>query len=46
MYGKNLTAELFFESGQRKEGLLSVTLRLDEEPLYQIIFWIVPSPDD
>ena len=44
--GKNVTAELFFESGQRKEGLLSVMLRLDEEPLYQIIFWIVPSPDD
>ncbi|WP_037350104.1 VirK/YbjX family protein [Selenomonas sp. oral taxon 137] len=44
--GKNLTAELFFEPGQRKEGILSVTLRIGMEPLYQIIFWIAPSPDD
>ena len=31
---------LYFEAGQRKEGLLSVMLRLEEKPLYQIIFWI------
>ena len=44
--GKRLTANLLCESGQRKEGLLSVTLRLDATSLYQIIFWIAPSPDD
>ena len=31
---------LKFVSGQRKEGLLSVTMDVDTVPLYQIIFWI------
>lgn len=38
--GKILALSLYFEAGQRKEGLLSVMLRLDGRPLYQIIFWI------
>ena len=38
--GKRFWASLFYEPGQRKEGILSVMLRLDKEPLYQIIFWI------
>ena len=33
-------AYLKFESGQRKEGLLSVMMDVDGEHLYQIIFWI------
>ena len=33
-------AYLKFVSGQRKEGLLSVTMDVDTVPLYQIIFWI------
>lgn len=35
-----LRLEIFFEPGQRKEGLLSVILHWKEPPLYQIIFWI------
>ena len=38
--GKKFWACLYYEPGQRKEGLLSVILRLDDDPLYQIIFWI------
>lgn len=41
--GKRLWAMLYYEAGQRKEGLLSVMLRLDKKPLYQIIFWISPD---
>ena len=33
-------AYLKFESGQRKEGLLSVMMDVDDTHLYQIIFWI------
>ena len=33
-------AYLKFESGQRKEGLLSVMMDVDDMHLYQIIFWI------
>ena len=35
---------LAYEPGQRKEGLLSVMLRLGEQPLYQIIFWLAKNP--
>ena len=41
--GKPLSLSLFYEPGQRKEGILSVMLRLAEKPLYQIIFWISPN---
>ncbi len=41
--GKRFWACIYYEPGQRKEGILSVMLRLDEEPLYQIIFWIAPD---
>ncbi len=37
---------LYYEAGQRKEGLLSVMLRLEKKPLYQIIFWIAPNKND
>lgn len=36
----NWGAELLFHIGQRKEGLLSVVMALDNQPLYQIMFWI------
>jgi len=36
---------LFFEPGQRKEGLLSVVLWLGDVPFYQIIFWINTAAD-
>ncbi len=42
--GRPLSLMLYYEAGQRKEGLLSVMLRLAEAPLYQIIFWIAPDP--
>ena len=42
---KELAAFLLFEPGQRKEGLLSVMLRLGESALYQIIFWLNKAED-
>lgn len=33
-------AELVFEPGQRKEGLLSLELNLGKDHLYQIMFWL------
>ncbi len=41
--GKTLELVLCIEPGQRKEGLLSLMLLLDEQPLYQIVFWIAKS---
>ena len=35
----NWQAQLTMEPGQRKEGLLSVMMLLNNRPLYQIIFW-------
>ena len=43
--GEELTAALFFDYGQRKEGLMSVILRMGTASLYQIIFWITPTAD-
>ena len=42
---KPLKFVLAFEPGQRKEGLLSVILRLDMCALYQIMFWIAKDKD-
>jgi len=42
---EELTAALFFDYGQRKEGLMSVILRMGTASLYQIIFWIAPAAD-
>ena len=42
---KEFAAFLMFSPGQRKEGLLSVMLRLGESALYQIIFWLNKAPD-
>lgn len=41
--GQRLWGMLYYEAGQRKEGMMSVMLRLDDKPLYQIIFWISPD---
>jgi uncharacterized protein VirK/YbjX len=41
--GKPLALSLFYEPGQRKEGILSVMLRLEDKPLYQMIFWLAPN---
>ena len=41
---KPLSLSLFYEPGQRKEGILSVMLRLADAPLYQMIFWLSPNP--
>lgn len=43
---KPLTLALWFHAGQRKEGCLSLVLTLAEEELYQIMFWLSPSPAD
>lgn len=44
--GIPLHLTLYFEPGQRKEGLLSVVLRSgDGRPIYQMIFWISPNKD-
>ena len=42
--GEPLRLVLYYEAGQRKEGLLSVTLRLGRQALYQMIFWIQKNP--
>ncbi len=41
--GQRLWGMLYYEAGQRKEGLLSVLLRLNKKALYQMIFWISPN---
>ena len=41
--GNHLWGMIYFEAGQRKEGMMSVMLRLDKKPLYQMIFWIAPD---
>ncbi len=38
--GESLRLVIYYEPGQRKEGLISVILRLGKTPLYQMIFWI------
>lgn len=38
--------ELWFHGGQRKEGCLSLVLSLGADELYQIMFWLAPSPED
>lgn len=40
-----LSAWIKFESGQKKEGLLSLILKLEESTFYQIIFWFSPGPE-
>jgi uncharacterized protein VirK/YbjX len=42
---KPLTMELFFHAGQRKEGCLSLMLNWDNNPFYQIMFWLGPGFD-
>lgn len=41
--GEDWLAELRFETGQRKEGLLSVEMKWQQQHLYQIMFWISPD---
>ena len=43
---KNLIFHLLFSPGQKKEGLLSLVLSLDNIVLYQIVFWFAPDPVD
>lgn len=42
--GESLRLSLSFHPGQRKEGVLSVVLRMGERFLYQIIFWMGNTP--
>lgn len=37
---KKLYVKLDFESGQKKEGLVSLMLKLDDMKIYQMIFWL------
>lgn len=41
----HLCFELWYNLGQRKEGILSIVLRLDEYYLYQMMIWIAPNKD-
>ena len=41
--GEPLRFLLSFHPGQRKEGLLSFVMRLSEQDLYQVMFWIAPD---
>lgn len=44
--GKPLHMDLWFNAGQRKEGCLSLVLELEDEALYQIMFWFGKSLTD
>ncbi len=46
LFSQPLRLVIYFEPGQRKEGMLSVILRLGETPLYQMIFWIAKNKDE
>lgn len=39
-------AQLFVEPGQRKEGLMAVVMRLNNQHLYQIMFWLAPDKNE
>ena len=41
----HLCFERWYNPGQRKEGILSIVLRLDEYYLYQMMIWIAPNKD-
>lgn len=42
---KPLTLSLVFQSGQRKEGCLSLMMRYEEQALYQIMFWFAKDKE-
>ena len=42
---KPLAMSLWFHTGQRKEGCLSLVLTWDGEALYQIMFWFGPDAE-
>ena len=42
--GTPLELALHYEPGQRKEGIMSVTLFWGERRLYQMIFWLAKTP--
>lgn len=39
-----LSLSLCFDDGQKKEGLMSVVLKIGEKKIYQAIFWVAPGP--
>ena len=41
--GEPLCLALSFRSGQRKEGMMALVLRLNDAYLYQVMFWIAPD---
>ncbi len=41
--GKTFLAALFFHPGQRKEGLMTVTIFWGEDKIYQMMFWIAKN---
>lgn len=40
---QRFSAELFYHPGQRKEGLMTVTLFLGDDKLYQMMFWFAKN---
>lgn len=43
---QNLSLIAKFNETQKREGMMSLILKLDEQYIYQIIFWIAPSKVD
>lgn len=43
---KELSLVVFFHGGQRKEGLLSLVLKISDCEIYQMIFWIANDPEN
>ena len=44
--GDPLRLALSFRSGQRKEGMMALVLRLNDAYLYQVMFWIAPDQNE
>ena len=44
--GQNLSLIAKFNETQKREGLISLILKVDLQYIYQIIFWIFPSKED
>ena len=42
----NWKTQLFTEPGQRKEGLMAVVMRLNNQHLYQMMFWLSPDKNN
>ena len=43
---KNLALRLNYEKSHLKDGLMAVQLKIDEDTVYQVVFWFASGPKD